>query len=559
MDTEADYQRATEYVATGSYERASNVLKATYEKSLNYFGKVHEDVFKVQLLLAQIYEAQGKKDEAYNLLKELHKNQLNTFGPNREETLTTWNTMAAVLCELGRSDEALEIFQEIYAKRKPLIGEKHQDTLLTQNYMVTILAQKGQDVMPTLYEIYKTQKEMYPLDPSTFVTGWNISNELVKKGKQDEAMILLKEMFLTQRQNRRLHRGLLQTLSLMADIYSKQGKSRDALEVYRHLVKEYDKLFGENNPKSLNAESSIATLCIYNNNYKVGLKSLNIIYNKQKVLFGEESLETIVTLSRIAGTYSLMGEHNLALFFYRKVHDIEKRKHPTMADSMLTYQCIGSVLKNLGKFDEAVAIFREIYEALKTTLGSDHSRVLEIQSLIANSYFYKGDYDNALAVYSEVFDVQEQKHGDDHEETLATQSSIAGIHLKKGDYDKALEIYAVILEIQIACMGPDSKAALTTQTNIAMVYSRQKRYQEAKKQYEKIYKQMSKKHGSDHPSLLTIQSKIAYVLMDQRKYQAALNMFEELAPKMEDCFGKEHPDTKRVTHQIEVLQNLFVG
>ncbi|KAG8191338.1 hypothetical protein JTE90_006084 [Oedothorax gibbosus] len=84
--------------------------------------------------------------------------------------------------------------------------------------------------------------------------------------------------------------------------------------------------------------------------------------------------------------------------------------------------CIGSVLKDLGKYDEALAIFSEILEAHQK-LGSDHPRLLEVQRLIGCAHFHKGE--RALSVYSKVYKLQEDKYGDEHRYTLSTQSTIA--------------------------------------------------------------------------------------------------------------------------------------
>ena len=75
--------------------------------------------------------------------------------------------------------------------------------------------------------------------------------------------------------------------------------------------------------------------------------------------------------------------------------------------------------------NDALTIYREVYQTETIKLGSDHPVTLTTHRDIARYLLGKGDLNDALTIYREVYQTQTIKLGSDHPVTLTTHRDIA--------------------------------------------------------------------------------------------------------------------------------------
>ncbi len=96
---------------------------------------------------------------------------------------------------------------------------------------------------------------------------------------------------------------------------------------------------------------------------------------------------------------------------------------------------LGAVLTNLGEYDEAVAIFKKLYEREKD------NPILALSRLggIANCYYLKGDLEKALEYHKEILEMHRKEDVTDVRSWIATYTYLGMTYVKLGNLEKAEE------------------------------------------------------------------------------------------------------------------------
>jgi tetratricopeptide (TPR) repeat protein len=79
------------------------------------------------------------------------------------------------------------------------------------------------------------------------------------------------------------------------------------------------------------------------------------------------------------------------------------------------------VLDKMGKYDESIETFQEVFNIQERVLGAEHPDTLATRYRIAFVLYNQDKFDEALVTFQEVFNIQERVLGAEHPDTLATK------------------------------------------------------------------------------------------------------------------------------------------
>ena len=112
-----------------------------------------------------------------------------------------------------------------------------------------------------------------------------------------------------------------------------------------------------------------------------------------------------------------------------------------MLDDILN-EAVRTLIDNCASYNIALDILKT-----KLTFEEEHNLPATFtKSLIAKCLYDKGDVDDALTIYREVYQTQTIKLGSDHPDTLITRHNLAKCLHDKGDVDDALTIYREVYQ-----------------------------------------------------------------------------------------------------------------
>lgn len=157
--------------------------------------------------------------------------------------------------------------------------------------------------------------------------------------------------------------------------------------------------------------------------------------------YGVDSREAIQAQIALAGWYIRAGELAEARSITERALERSSRhKEPYVAVGVKAI--FGRVLSELGEFEQAELLQREVIEYLVSTTGTDNRSVLDQQMKLARTLRFAGDFNALEVLYREMIDAAVRL---DHTLTIALQRSLALTLRTLGRFDESLAISEAVV------------------------------------------------------------------------------------------------------------------
>ncbi|KAG8193126.1 hypothetical protein JTE90_004950 [Oedothorax gibbosus] len=289
-------------------------------------------------------------------------------------------------------------------------------------------------------------------------------------------------------------------------------------------------------------------------------KLLNLINESfQSVRNGD--IKIISRLKRIKDKDILkivMNAHNKdnkSLFTAAVRYDFPKMRQlkQVIHDDVKAELLAANLLCSQEMFEEALAIFKTVFEERKDLLGPEHPDTLEMELQVGLVLYKQHKYKEALTVCEAVYRKQTEALVEENADTIRTKRLIALIYHRQGKNEEALALYEHMLPKLIDILGPNHTDVLSIQCDMAIVLRALFKYEEALKvNYETL--NIRKKHyGPNYPSTLTIQNNIALIFVDQGKYIEAMELLKKVYKARKKVLGPVHSETLKTSRSIAIL------
>jgi tetratricopeptide (TPR) repeat protein len=189
---------------------------------------------------------------------------------------------------------------------------------------------------------------------------------------------------------------------------------------------------------------------------------------------------------------------------------------PDHPDTLATRYDLARALAAQGKPAEVEAECRQVLDARIRVLGPDHPDVLANRREIARALAAQDKAAEAEAEYRQILDAQQRVRGSDHPDTLATRYDLARALAAQGKAAEADVEYRVVLDAQQRVLGPDHPTTLITRQSFAQMLAAQGKIAEAAAEYRQVLDTQQRILGPDHPDTLASQ-RVLDELQDNRR------------------------------------------
>jgi len=373
---------ALNYAILGNYHRAEKSCLKLLEPAVR---SRHAYNFQAKCLvnLSQALYNQGKFAEAVEIALESLDICRSSLSSSDPETLQTMETLAASYTKLMRFDQAYKLLNECIETSTLLYGKYHDHTISYQSslgyaYIEDGRHNQGQKLLHECLALTKNDDKKYE------IMG-RLASIYELKCQYEEAEELCKKCLEKLRHNKgENHPDTISMINNLADIYEKQNKPLDQIEVIRKdfLVKSIV-INGKHHPDTLTAMCNLATSYLNQGKLDEAAQLFKECLEKRISILGRDHPDTLTTLFNQGKSYHKQGRYDESIKISREC--LERRKnilgenHPDTLDVMYY---LGLTHSEIGQLDEAMTLFKDCYDIRCMVLGTDHVDTLSCAECI---------------------------------------------------------------------------------------------------------------------------------------------------------------------------------
>lgn len=431
--------------------------------------------------LAVAYIRADRYVEAQRLLEPLRAQALTENTPGNRRVL---GNLALIACELDQHDRA-------------------------RNEWIQLLRSQMADIDVT--DEARRQRTA-DADPDILTTRHNLAREHEHLGDYDLAIAELDRVI----EARIAAQGpdsteALSSRSARAWTAYRAGHLEDAAERFRALLADRTRVFGPEDPRTLDTVDNLADV--------------------ERARGNTEASSAVV-----AESLASLGEGAAGLSGAR----VSLRRAILLADQR--------------RFADALLAFRQAADTFSEVAGPTHPETLQARRGVADAVFRIGSPAESVAAYREVM-----PYLDPDADPLGfamLQSRLAQGLFQNGDIEQSMiEQRAAIA--RATAFAPDSADALGLRSRLGRRLTILGRHEEAEAIYRAVARDRARVLGPTHRDTLDSRSDVAEALLARKRYWAASRAFKTLVPVMQRELGVDDRDTRRArSKHAEALKPL---
>jgi tetratricopeptide (TPR) repeat protein len=308
--------------ALKSFQRAERIYRLLY-------GEL-ADVADISRLLGMIYHRQGQYEVARKKFKDALRIFRSVYGRNHFEVASTLNSFGATDIALGKKDKAAEKFRLALAMVQPItLPQECALALALLNNLGILHAQDGllDKAMKNYVQVLRLWRSRLAKGPESSAINrmgvgtalLNIAHVLIEKEQLDEAMSHLDEALqLLRRVHGEKSTEAATVLCLVGDVYRKQCKRDEALQVYRRALRHRKRILGERHELVGYSMSKVAQIHMDRGYFAEALILFECAEGIQRGAVGSDHWEVACTCQSIAFCYRRLGDLDKCLASIRE-------------------------------------------------------------------------------------------------------------------------------------------------------------------------------------------------------------------------------------------------
>jgi tetratricopeptide (TPR) repeat protein len=274
--------------------------------------------------------------------------------------------------------------------------------------------------------------------------------------------------------------------------------------------------------------------------------------------FANQPLVDASLRETLGSVYTSLGRYREALALYRRSYD-ERRAGlgEDHVDTLAARLGVGTALGELQNLPEAEAAVRAAVEGYERVRGPDHADTLTARTRLASQMRLQGRYDEAVAIGRDILERRRRTQGNDHPDTVDALSDLGRSLILSGKYADAEKVLREVVDAQRKTAHPGLAASLS---NLGNALQRQREYAAAEPYFRESLQLRRRAVGEHHPKTLGAMNLLASQLMTVEKLDEAGPLARELLEKCRRAFGDGHASTLaalNITGQILFRQNKY--
>ena len=364
------------YQRLGRAEAAEGLIRSVLEIRTATLGEDHPASLSSLNQLADFLFSRGRIDEVEPLDRKTLEIRRRVLGEDHPDTLRSLNGLAATLFNQGRYAEAAPLFEEGLDIRQRTLGGNHPETLTLANNLAACYLEQGRYIEAEALQREVVAGRTRVLGPEHDQTAMSIHNlgvTLAQLGRYDESEEQLRKAIEIRKNLPGDRRGLLFSMSYLADVLRALERWNEAEELYLDTRKAQRLELGPADGETLKTASGLAELRSLTGDLQGAEALLDEILAVQLEVRGEEHPDTLQSLTTLAHVRNEQGRYDEALELCERAMAAGARSLGAEHTAVLQAATEKvAALRGKGLVDEARGLADRVVASYSTTLGDEH-------------------------------------------------------------------------------------------------------------------------------------------------------------------------------------------
>ncbi len=367
----------------GDYTEAERYAWAFMNSVDSVYGVDSEEMQESVLFSEPILYLNGKRKDAYKMVLSVYAKAKGMYGLTNEITLEALSRIPSYYLLVRAYDKAIEIDAFVYNVYLSLYGE---DDVRTLNALVLLsidlgIAGKRSDAVAiSEYCASKTQDLFGYESPEHLIAEYDCGLQYLAWNRWGKARAIFKNCLPAvdklSIENSKLK---YQLLNGIADANFKSGRTGDAYEIYKNIYEELSVVLDEYDIRVIEALEKTARP-LWKSKPEEAAEILKQVYRKKCLAVGDDSDETLTTLSNLSVLCSDLGDYEESLKLNLECYKKYSSKYGNLHDG--TINCENNLVicyKDLKRYEEAYQLAQTIYLRRKDLIGEDDPETLRMK------------------------------------------------------------------------------------------------------------------------------------------------------------------------------------
>ncbi len=221
------------------------------------------------------------------------------------------------------------------------------------------------------------------------------------------------------------HPNTLNSMHLLACVYRREGKWKEAEELGKQVMTTAKEVFGAEHIDSLASMNNLALIYANQERWNEAEELQMQVMKMSTKLLGAKHLNTLTSMNNLGTTWFRLGRLNEAEKLEMQVMKMSTKflgaGHPKTLRSMSN---LALVYTHQGRWNEGESLAREAMEAHQRHLGTEHPSTLISMKVLASNLKLQGLRLEALSLLEQCGELQKRKLGPQHPGTVSTLEAL---------------------------------------------------------------------------------------------------------------------------------------
>lgn len=354
-----------------------------------------------------------------------------------------------------------------------------------------------------------------------------------KVGQSDKAAKLFED-FLSLSGTRPRYASIDQDIALaatcLACIYMERGDLQSARQSYEIALPAARSMFGQDSIESASIVNKLSGVCYKLKNLNDSLNYLVEGLEIERVVYGPNHQNVVITLLNIAQIHRDQGDCSKAFLHYEKVRAIQSSNEGPDA------LCISSTLYSMGLMMYRMKIYSTSFKLYQKALfiqrkhigdRTNHENIAATLNSIGIVLFHWGKHEMAKSFFEESLSMRQSLYGSYHPDVSVNLFNLATLNLELGHEDAAIALYQETLKVERVIMGQSGVDILKTLQYLGSLYHAKGELDVALSFFKEAVELERVKSGSVHLRVGKILNLIGNIYLQRGSVDLMMDSFIE--------------------------------